>query len=391
MRPLPQSFAKMSAGISLLILASIGVGQERNPQVARAVGVVKSVQSGLLMLTSDAGGEIAVTLAESTKLLRVEPGQTDLKNATAIQAHDLQPGDRVLVRGQGSADGHSINALAVIVMKQADVSAQQQRDREDWQKRGVGGLVSGVDAAAGTVTISAGGFGTNRKVLVRTTKSTVIRRYAPESVKFDDARPSTIDQVKDGDQLRARGTRSADGNELEAQEIVFGTFRNIVGTITEVDAANNTLSVQDAIARSVVVVRVTADSQIRKLPAEFAQRIAMRLKASNGEAGGQAASAAPTGASAPGNARPGGMGGNGSPDFQRFLNRIPGGTLADLQKGDAVMIVSTMGNGSGPVTGITMLAGVEPILSAAPNRNTAMMLSPWTLGAGGGEGEAGPQ
>ena len=84
----------------------------------------------------------------------------------------------------------------------------------------------------------------------------------------------------------------------------------------------------------------------------------------------------------------GGQGGNGPPDLQRMLSRLPNSTLADLQKGDAVMIVSTEGTDSGPVTAITLLAGVDAILTASPNQSASTLLSPWSLNASGGEGEA---
>jgi hypothetical protein len=71
-----------------------------------------------------------------------------------------------------------------------------------------------------------------------------------------------------------------------------------------------------------------------------------------------------------------------------MLARLPNSTLVDLQKGDAVMIVSTQGSDSSPATAITLLAGVDPILTAAPNRSASSILSPWSLGASGGEGEA---
>src|ERR1700704_2107364 len=178
-------------------------------QIAKAVGTIKSIQADSITVAAESGGadDIIAKLTSSTKILRVPPGEKDLKNATALQAQDLQPGDRVLVRGQAPTDGRSITALAVIVMKQGDVSAKQQRDREDWQKRGVGGLVTVADAATGTITISSGGVGGNHNVVIRTTKTTTARRYAPDSVKFDDARLATVDQIKPGDQLRARGTR----------------------------------------------------------------------------------------------------------------------------------------------------------------------------------------
>lgn len=384
---------------AVLTFAATGSAQAKpatgDAQVARAVGTIKSAGSDSIVVTADAGGEITASLTASTKILRVPPGEKDLKNAVMLAAQDLQPGDRVLVRGQGWADGHSISALAVIVMKQGDVSAKQEREREDWQKRGVGGLVAAVDTASGAITISTGGFGATRKIAVLTAKNTVLRRYAPNSVKFDDARPAPLDQIKLGDQLRARGTRSADGGELTAEEVVSGTFRNIAGTISAIDTAANTMTVQDSIRKASVVVKVTSDSQMKKLPQEFAHRIAMRLKgAENGAPGAQATAASsgpPFGAGRSDMRGPGGIAnGNGAPDFQRMLSRMPNSTLSDLQKGEAVMIVSTDGADAETVTAITLLAGVEPILTATSSRNASTILTPWSLSPAEGEGE-GPQ
>lgn len=380
-------------------------------QVAKAVGVIKSIQADSITVAAESGGDgnIIAKLTGSTKILRVPPGEKDLKNATAMQVQDLQPGDRVLVRGQAEAngDGHTIAALAVIVMKQSDVAAKQQHDRDDWQKRGVGGLVTKVDAAAGTITISSGGISASRSITVHITKDTILRRYAPDSVKFDDAKPAPASQImariKPGDQLRARGTHSPDGSELTAEEVVSGTFRNIAGTIKAIDAAGNTMTVQDAITQKAVVVRVSPDSQMKKLPAEMAQRIAIRLKnlggATGGERGDQAGSngknaGAQTGppvAAGAGHGQNGGAGGNGAPDLQRMLGRLPNLTLADLQKDDVVMIVSTDGADSGAVTAVTLLAGVDAILTAATNRSASTLLSPWSLSASATESEAAQQ
>jgi transcription antitermination factor NusG len=388
-------------------------------QIAKAVGTIKSIEADSITVAAESAGEgeISARLTSSTKILRVPPGEKDLKNATALESQDLQIGDRVLVRGQASTAGdkHSIVALSVIVMKQADVAAKQQRDREDWQKRGVGGLVTNVDAATGTITISSSEMGANRSITVHITKDTILRRYAPGSVRFDDAKPAPASQImariKAGDQLRARGTRSADGSEVSAEEVVSGAFRNIAGTIKAIDPASNTMTVQDAIGKSAVVVKVTSDSQMKKLPTEMAQRIAMRLKGpagggngdqpgANGQSYGKSvkdqggspeASRARTSKSTEGQAASvpgGGQSGNGPPDLQRMLSRLPNSTLADLQKGDAVMIVSTEGTDSGAVTAITLLAGVDAILTASPNQSASTLLSPWSLNASGGEGEA---
>jgi hypothetical protein len=67
-----------------------------------------------------------------------------------------------------------------------------------------------------------------------------------------------------------------------------------------------------------------------------------------------------------------------------MLNRIPPVTIADLQKGDAVMIVATQGTAGG-VMAITLLGGVEPILEAAPRGSQPTFLSPWNLGSSIGD------
>jgi co-chaperonin GroES (HSP10) len=368
-----------------------------DPSIQRSVGVIQALADNGLTLSSDSGEEVHVTLQDSTRILRVAPGEKDLKNATPLQKQDLQVGDRILVRGKAMPDAHSIAAAAVVVMKQSDVAAMQEKDRQDWQKRGVGGLVTAVDPASGTITISITSFAATKSVAVHTVKNTILRRYAPNSVKFDDAKIAPLDQIKIGDQLRARGTKSADGTELTAEEVVSGTFRNLAGQIVAVDPVANTLTLKDSISKQSVVVKVTGDAQLRKLPPEFAQRIAMRLKGGMaagipGAAAAGASSQAPRGQGAGqfAGAGMGGRNGGGPTDIQQILSRMPAASLTDLEKGDAVMIVSTQGDGSGSVNAITLLAGVEPILAAAPSASQAMMLSPWSLSSSNAEAAANP-
>ena len=256
-----------------------------------------------------------------------------------------------------------------------------------------------VDAANGAVTIGVMSAAGSKEVAVRTTKSTVVRRYAPDSVKFDDAKISSLAAVKVGDQLRARGMRSADGEEFTADEIVSGTFRNIAGTILAVDAKAGTMNVSDLATKRPLEVRFTSDSEVRKLPQPIAQRIAARLKGASpdvSQTGGAVAPAGQSGAAAPaGGAGQGATGGpRGSPggrgggDLQQMLNRLPATPLSDFQKGDAVMIVATSGGSDSQPTVITLLGGVEPILQASPQGQATSILTPWSLSSGGAGSDA---
>jgi hypothetical protein len=392
-----------SALLMVIFLVSAAVGSARaqtagSSAAAKPIGTIKTISGNAITLASDAGPLFNVSVEESAKILRIEPGAKDLKNASPMQLQDLQVGDRIMVLGRVSDDGHSVVANAVIAMKKADVTSKQESDRQEWQRRGVGGLVSAIDSAAGTITISTQSFAGAKSVVIRVSKDSIVRRYAADSVKFDDARPSSLAEIRPGDQVRARGTRSSDGGELAADEIVSGAFRNIAGIVASVDASTNTLSVTDLISKKPVTVKISPESQVRKLPPQMAQFLALRLKgggpgAGNGIAGaGQPAAGQPGGASSSSRAAanadssgggPGDRGGRG--DLQQMLSRVPPASLADLQKGDAVMIVSTEGTDSGGVTAITLVAGVEPILQASPNGAQSMILPPWSLDAPGGD------
>jgi hypothetical protein len=370
-----------------------------------AVGTIKAISADSLTLATDNGSELKIQLPSDVKVLRVPPGSKDLKDAAPIQLSDLQPGDRVLVRVKPGQDASSFVAGTIVAMKKADIAEKQQKEREDWQRHGIGGLVSRLDPSQNAVTIKTLSAAGSKDIVIHVGKDTILRRYAPGSVNFDEATVAPVAQIQPGDQLRARGTRSADGNEFTADEIVSGSFRNIAGIVTGVNAAAGTLTLNDLATKKPVELKITPESQMRKLPDRMAQGIAMRLKgvgagaAAGAPSAGQpetpsTAAAAPqtqgqgqTSAAAPGgNAGPGVAGGapkGGGGDLQQMLSRLPSSPLNDFQKGDAVMVVATSGQGDGPSTVVTMLGGVEPILQASSS-GAASILSPWSLSAGGG-------
>lgn len=358
---------------------------------ARQIGTVNEVTQNRLKITTDAGQSISVNVTDGAKIVQIPPGSTDLKTAQTIQLDTIEMGDRVMVTGHQDAPD-AMTVSRVILMKSTDIAQKNESEQSDWQKRGMGGLVSAVDSPGGVITVNSRG----KKVAVQTQPSTVYRRYADGSVKFSDAVPGTLDQIQVGDQLRARGDRSPDGTSIKAQEVVTGAFENLAGTITAVDAASQTITLTDIGTKKSVSIKVTGNSSIRSLPPEDAARFAARAK-------GAASAQQPTSAAdkpklpqpsavAVGDphSQSGREGGSGSGmDLSQLVNRLPQKTLGDLRKGEVLMIVaekSTSGNDA--LTAITVLSGVEPILMATPKGTPAMTLSPWNVGgspeSGGG-------
>ena len=365
------------------------------PKAAPAVGTIKSITDRTLTLTTDAGAELNVQFSPAMKVLRVEPGSKTLKDAVAIPLTDLAVGDRVLVRGEASSQPNAMTAATIVAMKKEDIAKKQAREREEWQRRSIGGLVKSVDPAKETIVVSVLSATGAKDVTVHAPVGTILRRYAPGSVNFDDAKVAPLAEIQPGDQLRARCSRSADGTEFIADEIVSGTFHNISGTISSIDAAKSTLTVSDLSTKKNLELSVTSDSQMRKLPVPVAQRIAMRLKGISPDASGQNGAPGSGGASQgtppqTGQGSAGASGGPGGGDMQQMLGRLPVSPLGDFQKGDAVMIVATSGAGGARPTVITLLGGVEPILQSAPQGQASSILTPWSLSSGGG-GDAGTQ
>jgi hypothetical protein len=249
-------------------------------------------------------------------------------------------------------------------------------------------------------------------IAIHATPATIVRRYAPGSVKFDQAVKGNLDEIKPGDQLRARGSKSADGASLDAEEIVSGSFLNLAGPIQAVDPSTSTITLTDTATKKPVLISVTPDSEVKKLDPAVAQRLAARMSGGakrpdgspagpagepgSGGAGSGSAGAGPAGAGGghPGGGQPGGGQGGGpgggGPDFQQLLARSPSVTLKDLQKGNMVIVVATEGQTPASATAVTVVAGVEPMLQASTSASQAL-LSSWNLGGGegggGGEGQ----
>lgn len=363
-------------------------------QPVRPIGVVTQLKTGSLTLQTDAGPVLEVPLPDGISVVRVPPGAKDLKTASPITVGEISLGDRVLVRGRVSDDQKSVAATSVIVMAKTELEKAREAERAEWRRRGIGGRVKSLDPAAKEITITVptrppDPANPTHPVTVTLAANAVLLRYAPDSVKFSDAKPGTFEEIKAGDQVRALGTKSEDGNRFAAEKLVSGTFRNIGATVISSDAQNGTVTVKDLASGKPVVVRTNPDSKLHRLQPFLAQMLAgFSSGAAPGGGPGSWRGAGGASNTAPSGPQGGGAGGwrNGSPpDFQEMLDRAPLLALGDLKAGDALMVLSTEGAKSSDVTAIIVLAGVEPILAAQPKGSEQMVLGQWNMG-GGGEG-----
>jgi co-chaperonin GroES (HSP10) len=401
----------------VLSLGTIAQAQGDDPAITatRVFGKVTEINApaGQLTVKTDAGSVVVVNLNAKTTYQRMPPGETDRSKAVTIALTDVAVGDGVYARGYVATDKKSVPAQQLIVVSQSEIAKKQEKERAEWRQRGLSGIVEAVNPQTKEITVTTRTPEGPKPVIVAVNDKVKMRRYAPDSVKFSDAKKSSFEELKVGDQFRGKGEKSPDGARFTPEEVVTGSFRTIGGPITSVDAATGEIKINDMQSKQPLTVVVRKDSTLKRVPAEF-----MQMMQGGGGPGGPGAGA-PGGASAPpaggtpsaspsatppaggarpaaggtpaaGNAQqqggpggPGGAPGNGAGggfDIQRIIDNLPTATLAELKPGEMVLISSTTGADPSRVTAITLVAGVEPIFAMLQARQGGPANRPPNLG-----------
>lgn len=330
-------------------------------ELPRTAGVVTAVDAAGLRLTvrTDEGAEKTVALAQGVEILSVPAEARDLKNARRITLADIQPGDRVLARGEPAA--------TLLVMSRSEVERKRAAERADWERRGISGVIIGLDAGARTLTLRTQTLSGAQPLVLELSEGAVLRRYAPGSVKFSDAHPCRFEDLQPGDQVRARGERR--GERFLAEEVVAGAFRTVAAQVETFQAQSRTLRVKDLESGRRLTVELGPDSRLRRMPEAMARMLAVRL------AGG----GRPAAAGRPQGSPDGGGPGAGPPGLEALLERLPELKPEQLKPGDAIVVSSTRGADPARLTAITLLAGVEPLLEAQPRQGRQAWLESWNL------------
>ncbi|HEY0380313.1 MAG TPA: hypothetical protein VGC87_25600 [Pyrinomonadaceae bacterium] len=356
------------------------------PGQEQLIGEITSLDagSGQVTVKTTAGQSVTFQVGDETSFLRIAPGERSLDKAERITRADVSVGDRVLVRGgagREAVSGQPFTARQLIVVSRQALDSRREREREDWRRRSINGRITALNAAAKEVTVSVRSREGAQDVVVQVSDNVKLLRYAPDSVRREDARPSAFGDLKVGDQLRALGERSADGARFTPEEIIAGAFSRARGTIVETNAGRGEVTIKDEQTGKSLVVVVGQNTSVRRIPAEFVEEMARRReerqqrRAAEGNAGdgqqqqGERRRRENREGGAPGEGErggrqwrggggPGGPGGPGGGGFQRMFESLPAVAVSDLKKGDVVMVTGTPTSADASrVTAITLVTG----------------------------------
>src|ERR1022692_2012826 len=352
----------MAGGAAGFFGGWMGSGQTPPPKTVGGTVSLFKADTAEIEIQPDNGAPVAMKVTADTIAQKVAPGVTDLKKAEPIKVTDVALGDRVLATPEPGTG----NLRRIVVMSITDIAKKNEADRMDWSRRGVSGMVAA--KSGNEVTLKIRTLTGESQAVVTVTQKTAFKRYAPDSVKFTDARNSNLGEIGVGDQLRARGVKSEDGRKVTAEDVVFGTFVTKAGTITTVNADTRAIAIKELANHKPLVIRMTADSQIKKMP-----DMAAMMMGGMGRGGTPGGGAAPAGAfgggpppgmggaarrGMPAGGPPGGMGRGGMPamDINAMLERMPVSKLEDLKAGETIVVSSTKGAKSNEVTAIVMIS-----------------------------------
>ncbi len=326
------------------------------------IGEVKVIDAAgkQLIIKTDAGSLVTVVLNDATSYMRVAPGETTLSKATKIAFAEVGEGDRVFARGLVADDRKTVPARVVIVMNKVDIAKKQEMEREEWKKRGLLGVITAVKPETKEITISSRTLAGQQSIVIPVSDKVEMRRYAPDSIKFADAKTSKFEELKVGDQLRALGDRNPEGTQFTAEKVVTGSFKNAAGVVTAIDAATGEIKINDLQTKQPLTVVVKTDSVLRKFPP--ADQMGAMMMSRGGTAGGPAGAAPGATAQGPGAGGAGRPGGGGV-NMQDMLERLPIIAVADVKVGDTIIVSSTQGADPTRLTAISLISGADTLLN----------------------------
>ncbi|HEX7771882.1 MAG TPA: hypothetical protein VF435_05640, partial [Pyrinomonadaceae bacterium] len=330
-------FFAVAIGLITLALSPGSFAQTPDPSISakHAIGEIQSIDTTAKQLTikTDAGSIVTVSLGDKTTYKRLAPGEQTLTNATDVTFADLAQGDRVMARGTVSEDRKSVPAIQVIVMTKGDLAKKQEAERLEWRRRGILGVITALKPDTKEITISNRTVAGTQSVVIPVSDNTEMRRYAPDSIRFGDAKPSDFSELKVGDQLRALGERTEDPLRFKPEKVVTGSFRTVGGVVTAIDPATGEIKINELEKKKPLTIVVKNDSVLR------------RFSGPGGGGPGGPGSGQPGQVTTPRPQGPGGPGGGGpgGRNINDMLERLPTISISDVKVGDTIIVSSTQG------------------------------------------------
>lgn len=393
--------------VCLIAFASLApaFAQDAAPKASPYVSVLGTVEkvdtaAKAITVKPDKTDATTVKFSDLTTFQKMPAGETDTKKATAATAADVAPGDRVIARVL-TADPSGRPASRILIEKQAELAQRREKTMEEWNTA-TSGTVTAIDPGVIKITAKVPGSPTPKEISINVGGHVEYTHYNPVNGKYE---PGSLDDVKVGNQVRVLGEKSADFTQIKATDLGTGAFKTIGLQIKTIDPATNQITGIETGSKNPVTIALRTDTSLKKFNDMAAMMVARQLNPTYQQAGGRRGggggggfgggggegAGAGGGRGAGGDAAAGGGGrgmgggrGRGGMDIGKIIEQQPSIQLSELKPGDAIIVTGAIEKDPQKLYAIALVAGVEPILRAAPNNGADPLAGSWNMGGGGG-------
>ncbi len=150
-------------------------------------------------------------------------------------------------------------------------------------------------------------------------------------MKRNDAVESSFAEIKVGDLLRVQGEKSDDRTHITAEEITAGSFLRAGGTVTAVNTSTGEVTIKNGQTGQPLIIRTRKRSMLRRIPPDIAELLEKRQSSSK--------------------------------NLQERIENSPAITVADLKKGDMVLVSATVGTDPSRATAVMLLTGEKAFMA----------------------------
>ena len=206
------------------------------------VGGVFSVDplGEMLILKNDRGYLENVKLSPTVAIDKL-PVTAD-GSIARIRPADLNSGDLVCVHD--GADG----TVQLSVVSRGDVHRAQAAFIAEWHRNSVYGTLKSTDATGRKLVVvplapstAAGGT----PVEVSVPESVLLRTALPDARRMGESTSFRLEDLRPGEPVYVRGVRSGDGSQIAASLVLKGGYRAILGALVEVKVASSVLRISE--------------------------------------------------------------------------------------------------------------------------------------------------
>jgi hypothetical protein len=273
-----------------------------------------------MLILKDPDGYLRdVTLASGTVISKLPvAGRGPI---TQIRAADLNSGDLVCVHG---GEGDTPPQLSVVL--RTDLHRAQDNFLVEWQRNSVFGILSSIDVKGRTFVVNPLPRSANDgPIRVSLPGSVQLRAVPPGARRIQESTSFRLEDLRPGEAVYVRGARPGDGANMTASLVLHGGYRGILGTLAEVRVMSSVLRIREFGTGRLLDMKV-ASGEVYRTTENITHP--MRVETASGVV------LAPVG-------------------------------LADLQTGDAILIVGKIADGASEGEGVVAVTkfgtfGVAP-------------------------------